>query len=202
MIGKGIIISIQKYSTETIEELAANAANGGAVAIRTDKQILSRLPLIGLKKIKVAEPEKTPYITPTLEAVRLVENWTKIIAVDFRRINPNLKEISDYAREKQLTIVADIGEIEDYRNINENDYYHSFVASTFRVFHKAHYPDMEFLRQLVEDEECDNLIAEGNIQTRKQILDCYKMGIRRICIGSAVSCVYKLTKKYTSVRME
>lgn len=200
MIRKGIIVSIQQYGRETTEELAAEAANAGAVAIRTDKMFSCRLPLIGLKKEKVKYRENEPYITHTLEAVKAVEAWTKIIAVDYRKINPNIKEISDYAKNRELTIIADIGDLEDYFNIVENDYYHAFITTAMTVFKKAHYPDLDFMRVLTEY-DCRNIIAEGNIQTRQQVERCYKMGIDRVCIGGAISDIYKLTKKFTSVKM-
>ena len=201
MIPKGLIVSIQGYSRETTEELTEQAASGGACALRTDKLINCRLPIIGLKKSRVSNPETDPYITATLEDVKAVAAWSKIIAVDFRRANKERKQISDYSKEMGLCIVADIMEIEDYFDILENEYYHQFVTPALRVFKKSHYPDFEFYENLIEY-DCKNMIAEGNIQTREQVKRCYEMGINNVCIGAAISDVYKLTKKYSSVRIE
>ena len=52
MFCKGLIVSIQGYSRAMTEEMIVEIANAGAVAIRTDKKVNSRLPLIGLIKNK------------------------------------------------------------------------------------------------------------------------------------------------------
>jgi len=202
MIPKGLIVSIQGYSRETTEELASEAANAGAVAIRTDKLISCRLPLIGLKKIKVSDPRSTPYITPTIEDVKAVAAWTKFIAVDCRRANgKNTSEILKYARDAGLQIIADIATVEDYLEIVENDFYPWAFATTFRVFEKRYEPDFDFYRVLF-DYECYNLIAEGNISTRNHVRIIKGMGIGWYCIGQAISGIYGLTKKFTSVKVD
>lgn len=200
MIAKGIIVSVQGWSVETTQEMIIEIANAGAVAIRTDKKIDSRLPLIGLKKYKVRERREFAYITSSLEDVQDVERWTKIIAVDYRKLNEGLKEISDYAKEKGLIIIADIGTIEDYENIIENDYYHSSVATTLSVLYRDDYkPDFELIENL-KKLECENIIAEGNFATRFQTERAFKLGVNNVCIGNAITDVFKLTKKFTSIK--
>jgi putative N-acetylmannosamine-6-phosphate epimerase len=199
MLKPGIIVSIQQLSRNTIEELAREAISGGAVAIRTDKPINCKIPVIGLKKISVQNRSEDIYITPTLKDVRKVKDWAYLIAIDYRRINQDLKEISDFCRENNLCVVADIETVEDYENILENDYYYTFIATTFSIFHMNHTPDIELIRQL-KQLDCKNIIAEGNYQTRKQVLEAYAAGANNVCIGSAISNVYKQTRKYTSVK--
>lgn len=202
MLSKGIIISIQGWSQDTTSEMIVEAANGGAVAIRTDKKVQSRIPLIGLVKNKVEERISEPYITCTLEDVKDIERWTKYIAVDYRSINEELEYISEYARAKGLVIIADIATIEDFQNICENDYYYSYIATTLSVLYSKDYsPDFELIEQLVEL-ECNNIMAEGNFTTRGQVKRAYSLGVNNICIGDAVSNIFKLTKKFTSVRSE
>jgi len=145
---KGIIVSVQGYSQETTEELAKEAVNAGAVAIRTDKDIKVNALIVGLKKEKVDILEDEPYITHTLHAVKIVSKWADIIAIDYRRLNGNVKEISDYCREKELKVVADISNMRDYKNIIYKGYYYSFVATTFSVFKRKHHPDKKFIIQI------------------------------------------------------
>lgn len=202
MISKGIIVSIQGWSQDTTAEMIIEAANAGAVAIRTDKKVQSRLPLIGLVKKKVEERISEPYITSTLEDIKDIERWTKYIAVDCRKLNENLEEISEYARAKGLIIIADIATVEDFQNICERDYYYSYIATTLSVLHSKDYsPDFKLIEQLVEL-ECENIIAEGNFTTRGQVKRAYSCGVNNICIGDAISNVFRLTKKFTSVRSE
>lgn len=200
MLSRGIIISIQGYSVETTEEMIIEVANAGAVAIRTDKKCKSRLPLIGLHKIKVKERIQEAYITPTLEAVKEVEKWSKIIAIDYRRLNSNLKEISDYCREKELVVIADIGKIEDYENILKNDYYYSYVATTLAVLYGFHHgPDLDLVERL-KNKGCENIIAEGRFNTRSQVKRAFNLTAHNVCIGDAVTGVFRLAKKFTTVR--
>jgi putative N-acetylmannosamine-6-phosphate epimerase len=201
LIPYGIIVSIQGWSQSTTEEMIIEVANAGAVAIRTDKKVKSRLPLIGLMKYKVPNRKDFAYITPSLEDVKEVERWTKYIAVDYREINEGLFEISDYAKEKGLIIIADIGTIEDFENICENDLYYSYIATTLSVlYQKGYTPNFKLIEEL-QELECSNIIAEGNFSIRDYVKKAYHLGIRNICIGDAITNIYRLTKKFTSVNI-
>lgn len=200
MLSKGIIVSIQGWSSDTTEEMIIEVANAGAVAVRTDKKVKSRLPLIGLVKQKVEERKNNAYITPTLEDVKEIETWTKYVAVDYRTINPNIEEISEYARKKKLIIIADIGRIEDFEAINENDFYYTYIATTLSVLYSKNYnPDLGLIEEL-QELECENIIAEGNFSTRSQVKKAFYMGVNNVCIGNAITNIFKQTKKFTSVR--
>ena len=201
MLSKGLIVSVQGFSMETTAELIIEIANAGAVAIRTDKKVDSRLPLIGLSKSKVENRKEEAYITNTLEKVKEIEKWTKNIAIDYRRINPNIEEISNYCKEKRLNVIADIADIEDYENIIENDYYHTYAATTLAVLYREVFtPDIDLIKKLKEL-ECENIIAEGNFSTRKQVKLAYNVGACNVCIGSAISNVFRLTKKFSTIRI-
>ena len=150
MLSKGLIVSVQGYSMETTAELIIEVANAGAVAVRTDKKVNSRVPLIGLAKTKVENRKTKPYITNTLEAVKEIEKWTKNIAIDYRKINPDIEEISEYCKNKRLTVIADIADIKDYENIIENDYYHTYIATTLVVLYREGFtPDIELIKQFI-----------------------------------------------------
>jgi len=201
-MNKGIIVSIQGYMPETTQELAKEATNAGAVAIRTDKYIDCPMPIIGLRKIKMNDYDimKEPYITPTINDISIVKKWlhkNNFIAIDFRKINKNLNEINAYCLENKIDIIADIGDFDDYENIIKNGYTVAYVASTLSVlYNKRFYPDIELVKKLY-DAGCRNIIAEGNYRICKDVEDVLDYGINNVCIGTAISNIYKLTKKYT-----
>ena len=194
---KGLIVSIQGYHQKTIEELAGNAINAGAIAIRTDKPIRVTVPVIGLNKIRVNSPEKEAYITPTIELINQVNAWADFVAVDYRELNSNLREISEYCKANKIKVVADIGTYKDYLYIKEKDLYYTFIATTFSVFHNRFNADLKLLKKLLQTEK--NVIGEGNYHTRQQITEAKKLGAHNICIGTAISDVYKLTRRFTTI---
>lgn len=197
MLQKGIIVSIQGYKQITIEELAENAVSAGAVAIRTDKPIRCSAPLIGLNKTHVDQPEREAYITTDIEAIKRVAAWAEYVAIDYRALNKKLKELSDYCRLKKIKVVADIGCYDDYINIKEKDLYCSFIATTFSVFKARNHPDIKLVKKLLQSEK--NIIAEGNYYTRGAVQAVKELGVYNICIGSAISDVYKLTRRFTTI---
>lgn len=202
MLKQGIIVSIQGYHYKTISELAIEAISGGAVGIRTDKKPFTRFnyPLIGLKKKTVADPKRVPYITPTIEDIKLVSPWAGFVAVDCRRSNKELEEINFYCKSNKIKIVADIQNIEDYRNLKEIGFSYAYIATTFSVFTEGYKfgPNFEVLQELIAEGERKKIIAEGNFQTREQVKQATEMGIKNICIGGAITNVYRLTRKYTT----
>lgn len=199
MIKPGIIVSIQGYTSHTTEELTKEIISAGAVAVRTDKAFHTEIPVIGLHKVHVSYPEKEAYITPDVESIKKVSTWSSIVAIDYRKLNPNLQEISNFCRKEKIKVIADIGTIEDFYNIKEKDYYYNYIATTFTIFNskKRFYPDIELAIEIFKEEK--NVIAEGNIATREQVRKLFNAGIKRVCIGGAISNVYKLTRKFTSL---
>lgn len=198
-MNRGIIVSIQGYSSNTNNELCNSAIDAGAAAIRTDKPIKNRsIPVIGLIKVKTDRKEETPYITPDIDLIKRVAEWADYIAIDFRMINKNLDAVSNYCRENKLKIIADIRNIEDYFNIVEIGYYYDYVATTFSVFDKKFEPNITLVSSLHEA-GCKRIIAEGNYSRYKDVKDAFRLGANNICIGGAISDVYKLTRRYTTI---
>lgn len=195
---KGIIISVQTYTKSTTQELAIQAVNAGAVGIRTDLPIKIDVPIIGLNKKDVQYREKEAYITDTVEQVERVSKWAQYIAIDFRRINKNLDKINDYCVKRGLKVIADIGHIDDFLNIKAKGYSYEYVATTMTVYKKRHYPD-KFLIKKLKIEGCKKVIAEGNYRNRGDVKEAFNTGAHNVCIGGAVSDVYKLTRKYVTV---
>lgn len=198
MLDKGIIVSIQGYKDETTNELIENAINAGAVAIRTDKPVNCTVPIIGLQKTKVDALDIYPYITPDVRCVEYVSSWADYVAIDYRRINNNLDEIDDFVKDNGIKVVADIENTEDYNNIIEKGYTICYVATTFSIFKSKYKPDLNILRDI----DIENLIAEGNYTLRKDVRTAFEYGANNVCIGGAISNIYKLTKKYTSILKE
>lgn len=198
---KGIIVSIQGYHYKTIAELAIEAINAGCVGLRIDKRIElpygQKTPIIGIRKVKVNNIKDEPYITPDVATIEQVMPWADMIAVDYRTCNPNLQAVSDFAKEHKLKLIADIETWEDFENIKAKGYYYSFVATTLSVFDIKFRPDLKLLARLVEQEK--NVIAEGNFNTRADVKEAFQIGARAVCIGSAITNIYKLTRKYTSL---
>jgi putative N-acetylmannosamine-6-phosphate epimerase len=156
------------------------------------------VPLVGCHKIDVKNPEMEPYLTNTLDRVQKVAKWCQIVSIDYRKCNAiNLREISDWCRNNNVKVVADIGDMADYRFIKEHGFHYTWIATTFSVFRVHNFPDVRFARQLARAGE--KVIAEGNFVSRAQILETIKDGIGNVCIGGAISNVYKLTRRYVSV---
>lgn len=198
---RGIIVSIQGYHYKTMTELAFDAINGGCAAIRTDKRLImpdeKKVPIIGLRKIDVLDVHTAAYITPTLETVKEVEEWADFVAIDYRACNDHLPRVSRYCRENGLKVIADIETYEDFSNLRDRGYYYTFVATTLSVFRLLHRPNLRLIEKIAKEEK--KLIAEGNFSSRRDVQAAYEHGAHAVCIGAAISNVYKLTKKYTSI---
>ena len=198
---RGIIVSIQGYHQKTIAELAGEAIRAGAIALRTDKPIrvstdLERVPVIGLHKEHVRTPSREAYITATVEALQSVARWADYVAIDYRICNAKRKELSDWCKQNKIKVVADIACMADWHSIQDLRY--DFVATTLSVFHKNHRPDTKLIEELVKAGE-KHIIAEGNYTTRVDVQAVLKSGAHAVCIGAAISNVYKLTRKFTTV---
>jgi N-acylglucosamine-6-phosphate 2-epimerase len=200
---RGIIVSIQGYSLSTTNELAREAASAGAMALRTDKPIkldgmnfCERPPVIGLHKNHVHAPSREPYITVTIADAQAVSKWADYVAVDCRRCNPARADIAAWCKTNGVKMIADIENIEDWQEIR--DLYYDFVATTFSVFHKNHRPDVALIAALAAAGE-KKIIAEGNYTTRLDVQTALETGAHAVCIGAAISNVYKLTRKFTTI---
>lgn len=200
-ISRGIIVSIQGYHYKTMTELAKDAINAGCVAIRTDKRLClsdeEKVSIIGIKKLQVEDVKVAAYITPTPEDVQEIESWADLVAVDYRGCNEDLQRVSKYCREHSLKVVADIETYDDFANIRDRGYYYTYVATTLSVFKLLFRPNLRLVEKIAQEEK--HLIAEGNFSSRKDVRAAFECGAHAVCIGSAISSVYKLTKKYTSV---
>jgi putative N-acetylmannosamine-6-phosphate epimerase len=203
-LNRGIIVSIQGYSQDTIKELALDAINAGSVAIRTDKPVRiamdKKVPIIGLHKIKVNNQVMESYITPTIQDIEIVARWADYIAIDYRKLNSSLQDLSDYCHANNLKVVADISDWEDYENIIAKKLYFHFITTALTVFRKQYWPDIKLAIKLAKAEP-KRIIAEGNYRNRDDVQKVLNAGVYAVCIGAAISNVYKLTRRYTTIEI-
>ena len=86
----------------------------------------------------------------------------------------------------------------DYNNLIEKNYVYDYVATTFSVYKRQYFPDKRFVNKLIKA-GCKNVIAEGNYFSRADVKEVLEYGAYAVCIGSAISNVYKLTRRYTVI---
>lgn len=201
MLSRGIIVSIQGYHYKTMTELALDAISAGCVGIRTDKKLLipddKRVPIVGLRKISVMDVKTCAYITPTPSDAELVALWADLVAVDCRRCNASMEETLRWCAEHGVKVVADIETYEDFEALSGDGHKYEFVATTLSVFKLLFRPNLRLVEKIAKTER--RLIAEGNFTSRKDVKTALDAGAHAVCIGGAISNVYKLTRKYTSV---
>lgn len=187
---QGIVVSIQKFSKTTTQELAKKAIEGGAVAIRTDQPIKVKCDIIGLRKI----PDRKYYITSELWAVKEVMQWTKLIAIDSRRGNTELEMLYAFCHMNDISIVADIETIDDVNSLlkmlNERKInVPAYIATTFSKC------NVDLIRQ-IKNVTIIPVIAEGGYSRQLEIENARKLGAHAVCIGEAVSKIDCLTNKF------
>lgn len=195
---RGIIVSIQSKSSETTLELARDIQNAGAVAFRADKPIPLDLPVIGLQKRKVADCSREAYITDTVEEVEKVRQWADYVAIDYRFFNPNLKKISKHCKKYNIPVIADIQRWDDWINIKEHNLYFTYIATTFSLFNRGNHANTRLVKDLSR-EVPGKVIAEGGYKNTTLVKKAYENGAYAICIGMAITDVYKLTKRFVNI---
>jgi putative N-acetylmannosamine-6-phosphate epimerase len=194
MINKGVIVSIQGYSQATTQELANKAVKGGAVAIRTDQRINVDVPVIGLQKI----PDKKYYITTSKEAIKQVMVWSNYIAIDCRKGNQELELLLSLCHVFSLKYVADIECEKDVNNLltmceRKGLIQPAYISTTFG-YKKDIEEKLSDIREIKEITRVP-LIAEGGYEFAIDVSRATGY-TGRICIGTAISDVEKLTEKY------
>lgn len=201
-IQKGIIASIQMFHHKTIAELAIEVINAGCVGLRVDKRIEldqeHKTCIIGLRKVKVNNIKDEPFITPDIETIDKVTPWCDFVAIDYRRCNKGLKEVSAHCAERKILVVADIENMDDYQSLRDLGLYYTYVATTLSVFSILYRPDLKLLETLIDAGET-KIIAEGNYSARSDVKTAFEIGAHAVCIGGAIANPYKLARKYTSI---
>ena len=198
MIEKGIIVSIQKYSQITTQELACQSIDGGAVAIRTDIPIMINKPLIGLKKLE----NKKYYITTSRQAIAEVGRWANYIAIDSRKGNEDLELLYAHCHISCLQIVADIQNVEDVENLlticeKKKLLKPAYISTTFSFLCEGTHDN--FLVAQIKKITDIPIIAEGHCDHRQDIFQSKMYGANNICIGSSISEIKEITNKFVKI---
>jgi putative N-acetylmannosamine-6-phosphate epimerase len=203
-IKRGIIVSIQGYSRETTRELSIQAISAGAVAIRTDKPVKismeQAVPIIGLHKENGLNRANQAYITQNIREVQRVMDWSDYVAVDCRQCNQDIADVVEFCRANKVRLVADVGCWEDYAALKAAGVDFAYVTSALSVYRKRFYPDKRLAERLAKVEP-KKVIAEGNFRAREDVAEMWRAGVQAVCIGGAITDVYKLTRKYTTIEI-
>lgn len=191
---KGLIVSIQGYTQETTQELASKLNKIEISGIRTDRPFKFKIPIIALEKI----PEKKYYITPTVEAITRCQ-WGDYVAIDCRRGNPDLQLLLAYAQIHRIKVIADIKDYKDVDNIirlhEKNNFdYPAYIATSFSFLdtNTINFKLIEYIKNNCEVP----VIAEGKIKNADEAKICYDLGADNICVGSEISDIKYLAKKF------
>lgn len=212
----GLIVSCQAPSgtpIDTPEFTAATASTvvgAGAIAVRAqgiaDVAAIAKVtdvPIIGLVKRHLTT---TPiHITPIVDDVRGLElAGSSIIAVDATgRTRPNGLELEDFVAQvrtqSSIPLLADVDTLQ--AGIAAADLGFEAVATTLSGYTDQPAPALPNIR-LVEDlaNKVDvPVIAEGGFSTPEQVRQAFDAGAWAVCVGTAITNPFLLTKSFVSV---
>lgn len=210
-----LIVSCQALENEPLHssfvmgKMAMAAKEGGAVAIRAQgvediKEIKKEtgLPVIGIIKRNYDDSEI--YITPTKKEIdELLTTGCEMIALDCtnrkRPKDENLADLIKYIKENNVLVMADIS---TYEEAIEAERLGADCVSTTLVGYtpyseKKAGPDFELIDRLVSDLKVP-VIAEGKINTPKDLKEVYEHGVFSAVVGSAITRPQLITEKFVN----
>lgn len=210
----GLIVSCQAlkdeplHSPDIMMRMAQAALMGGAIGIRANSPVDCAeikqnvdLPIIAIYK-KVYGTCNV-YITPTIEEVKeLLFMNPEIIAVDAtNRTRPNGKTLEEFFKEiKQIyngLIMADISNLEE--GIEAERIGFDIVSTTLCGYTDYTLdrpkPDIELIKSL-KDVLKIPIIAEGNVDSPNNAIDCLGAGAWALVVGGAITRPQLITKKF------
>ncbi|QPZ38448.1 N-acetylmannosamine-6-phosphate 2-epimerase [Paramicrobacterium chengjingii] len=216
----GLIVSCQAYPgepmrhSETMAQIAASAAGGGATGIRAqgidDIRLVRertglQLPLIGLWK----DGSDDVFITPTLRhAIAVAEAGADIVALDgTRRERPDGLSLAEtIARLRDAAnalVMADCGSVDD--GLAAADAGADVVGTTLCGYTgerpRRHGPDLEVLAELSSRLEVP-VIAEGRIHSFQDAVACCDAGAFAVCVGTAITHPASITRWFAEALSE
>lgn len=211
-----LIVSCQALPNEPLHSsfimgrMANAAKEGGAVAIRAqgvedinEIKKVTGLPVIGIIKREYEDSEI--YITPTKKEVEeLASTKCEMIALDATdRVRPNnesLEDIINYIHEKGILVMADVSTYEEALNAQKLgcDCVSTTLCGYTPYSEKYDGPNLELIEKLVKDLEIP-VIAEGKINTPKDLKDVYDKGAFSAVVGSAITRPQLITQKFAEV---
>lgn len=210
-----LIVSCQALENEPLHspfimgKMALAAKEGGAVAIRAQgvediKEIKKEtgLPVIGIIKRNYDDSEI--YITPTKKEIdELLTTGCEMIALDCtKRKRPedeNIEDLIRYIKENNVLVMADISTYEEAVDAEKMgvDCVSTTLAGYTPYSEKKVGPDFELIDRLVRDLKVP-VIAEGKINTPKDLKDVYEHGVFSAVVGSAITRPQLITEKFVN----
>ncbi len=209
----GLIVSCQALSHEPLfgadimARLALAAEAGGAVGIRANSpgdiaaiRAVTRLPLIGLSKIDVADFDV--YITPTLaDAQAVADAGTDIIALDATNRPHPEGSAAEFIQNVRATtgkpVLADISTYDEA--LAAQDAGAEFISTTMSGYTpyspQSKEPDLALVRRLAAVLTVP-LIAEGRIATPAQARAALEAGAWAVVVGGAITRPQQITARF------
>lgn len=213
----GLIVSCQAlpeeplHSSFIMSKMAKAAFLGGAVGIRANSSvdILAikqevDIPIIGLDK-QVYE-NSSVFITPTMKEIDvLVECGVDIIATDATdRIRPDGKTLEQFFKEVKSKypnklFMADCSTYEDGALAASLGF--DIVGTTLSGYTEltkgTELPNFKLMERLSKELSVP-IIAEGGIWSPEQCKQAMDTGVFAVVVGTAITRVREITKKYAS----
>jgi N-acylglucosamine-6-phosphate 2-epimerase len=210
----GLIVSCQALDDEPLHssyimtKMAQAALMGGAIGIRANSpedciEIKKHIDLPIIAIYKKVYGTCNVYITPTIKEVKaLLPSNPEIIAVDAtNRTRPDGKTLEEFFKEiKEVyngLIMADISNLEE--GIKAEEIGFDIVSTTL-----SGYTDYTLNKPKPDTELIENLrnvlkipvIAEGNVDSPDNAVDCLKAGAWAVVVGGAITRPQLITKKF------
>ncbi len=210
----GLIVSCQAledeplHSSHIMMRMAKAALMGGAIGIRanspedcTEIKKHIELPIIAIYKKVYGTSEV--FITPTIEEVKqLLAANPEIIAVDAtKRTRPDGKTLEEFYKEIRKVydglIMADISDFEEAVNAEKIGF--DIVSTTLSGYTEytldRQKPDVDLIKELKSVIKVP-IIAEGNIDTPSNAVECLNAGAWAVVVGGAITRPQLITKKF------
>lgn len=208
-----LVVSCQALSDEPLHSstimgrMALAAKEGGAAAIRANtvadiveikKQI--DLPVIGIIKADYADSDI--YITPTMREVdELSHSPAEIIAMDAtprrRPGNVSLHTLVEGVRRAGKLAMADISSIEE--GIQAEKMGFDLVSTTLSGYtpytQGRGKPDFDLITELKVKIHLP-VVAEGNVSTPEELVECFHRGAFFVVIGGAITRPQLITRAF------
>ena len=214
VLRRGLIVSCQALEDEPLHgpgimtKMALAAQFGGAVGLRVngpeDIEDISKacdLPIIGIYKASYTGYDV--YITPTMKEVEaLVKTDIAVIAVDSTfRPRPGFEKpeqfIAAIKARYPIPVMADVSTLEEGINACRAgaDIISTTLSSYTEYTREREKPDLDLVRKLVAVLDIP-IVAEGNVMTPEQALECLKAGAYAVVVGSAITRPQIITQRF------
>lgn len=209
----GLIVSCQvpdDTAINTPEFIAAQAQTvlqAGAVAIRAQgiKNVeaiskITSVPIIGL--VKRYDDASPVYITPSVsDVVGLESAGATIVAVDATgRLRPNGQSLEDFVTqvhlETKVLLLADVDSVESAQQAEALGF--DAVATTLSGYTEIPVdglPNIKLIQEISRKVQIP-IIAEGGFSQAHSVSEALAAGALAVCIGTAITNPYLLTKHF------